>query len=115
MRSGKFLERHLADARKGDPVALAKVLSRPELTEEAEPYFAAFLAVTRDRPIAAGMGGAIILPVPSWAIEMYLRRVGVDEIDIAEDVEILAAIDDGYVRLQAEITAAEAAKNTKGG
>ena len=110
MKWGKHLERFLADARRGDKVALAKVLSRPELTEEAEPYFAAFLAVTRDRPIAVGMGGAIVLPVPSWAVEMYARRTGVEEFEIAEFVDIICAIDDNYVRLQAEIAAAAADK-----
>ena len=114
MKWGKYLDRFLADARRGDKVALAKVLSRPELSEEAEPYFAAFVAVSRDRPIAAGMSGAIILPVPSWAIEMHARRIGIDECELAEHVEIVAAIDDGYVRQEAERAAKEAEK-PKGG
>jgi hypothetical protein len=110
MRSGKNLHDFIERARRGDKEMLAKVLSRPELTEEAEPYYAVFVAVSRDRPMLTGGMVAMPLPVPRDTIEKQCLRMGVQPDELSEFVEIVARIDDLFVQESAEKTLADLKK-----
>lgn len=64
----------------------------------------------------SGMGVAMPLPVPRMAIESHARRVGVEEYQLDQFVEIVAALDDHDVAMIAERMAADSKKTTgKGG
>jgi hypothetical protein len=91
-------------------------MSQPEITDEAESYYAAFVALQRDRPILAGMAVALPLPVPRTMIEAHARRLRIDESELYEFVEIVAAIDDSYVDVEVRRVMAdlEADKRKKG-
>ena len=65
-------------AEKGDEWALQKLLSRPTLLPDAEPYYAAFVLLSRDRAIISiGMGAALPRPVPRDVIRREGERLDI--------------------------------------
>jgi hypothetical protein len=70
------------------------------------PYFNACRALNRDRPMLGGMM-VVPLPVPRTMIEAHARRLRIEEHDIHEFVEIVAACDDIFVEVENTRIAAE--------
>ena len=93
---------------------LAKVLSRPELTEEAEPYYFAFAALNPYRPMQAGFGVAFPLPIPRELIERQGERLGFEGGELDEFVDIVAAVDHDFIKRTAEQTRNETLARGKG-
>ena len=107
---GRVLPTLIERARAGDADARATVLRQPEIDPEAEPYYSAFLFVSRDRPLMAGAMVVLPLAVPRDVIERHCRRLGVDEGELFEFVEIVARIDDDFIRVEGERVLAETSK-----
>jgi hypothetical protein len=96
-------------AEKGDEWALQKLLSRPTLLPDAEPYYAAFVLLSRDRAIISiGMGAALPRPVPRDVIRREGERLGYDGDALDDFVEALTMIDDFHVETEVRRAAAEA-------
>ena len=86
-------------AEKGDDMAVDRLLSRPTLSSDAEPYYAAFVLLSRDRAtesISMGMAGGLSLPrpVPRDAIRREGERLGYDGDALDDFVEAITLIDD---------------------
>lgn len=101
-------------AANGDGWASDKLYSRPQITAEAAPYWAAFLLLGRDRPeqsISLGMAGGLTLPrpVPRESIRREGERLGYDGDALEDFVEIVMRIDDLYI----EVTTKRIADETK--
>lgn len=82
------------------------------LSAEAAEYFAAFLALGRDRQrdsVSLGMAGGVSLPmpVPREAIRREGRRLGYQGDGLDDFVEIVAAIDDFHLETESRRIAAE--------
>lgn len=100
-------------AEKRDPWAVDRLLSRPLITSETEPYWFAFLTLARDRPtesISLGMGGGLTLPrpIPRETIRRDGSRLGYEADALDDFVEIIALIDDFHVELEVRRIAATA-------
>lgn len=100
-------------AEKGDEWALQKLLSRPTLLPDAEPYYAAFVLLSRDRQtesISMGLAGGLSLPrpVPRDVIRREGERLGYDGDALDDFVEALTMIDDCHVETEVRRAAAEA-------
>lgn len=62
------------------------------------------------------MSAALPLPVPRTMIDAHARRLRIDDAELHEFVEIVAAIDDGFVEIEAKRIAADLEKDkAKGG
>ena len=90
-------------AARGDDWAFKRLLSRPVLTAEAEPYWQSFTYLSRDRTYLAlslGMAGGLKLPQPILrdAMRAEGRRRGYQGDGLADFTEIVAAIDDAFVQ-----------------
>ena len=90
-------------AARGDDWAFRRLLSRPELSPEAEPYWQSFAYLSRDRTYLAlslGMAGGLKLPqpIPREAIRTEGRRRGYECEGLDDFTEIVAAIDDAFVQ-----------------
>lgn len=99
-------------ASEGDPSAIEKVLRRPILTEEAEPYYEAFDRLHRDRTknnMSLGMAGSIQLPNPisRALITSEGERLGYEGEDLEDFVDIVMGIDDYFVEVEAKRVLAE--------
>lgn len=112
----------MADA--GDQWAVDKLLSRPTLIIEAEPYWQAFVYLARDRPtesISLGMAGGLSLPrpIPRDAIRQEGKRNGFTGEGLDDFTEIVTAIDDIFVEVTVKAEhdrariAAEQARNKR--
>lgn len=100
-------------AENGDDWAVDRLLSRPAIPDDAAPYWAAFLLLSRDRPnqsISMGMGGGLILPRPISrdTIRREGRRLGYSGDALDDFTEILTGIDDKYVEITVRKAAADA-------
>lgn len=101
-------------AKQGTEWAVDKLLTRPEVTEQAAPFWAAFLLLSRDRPelsLSLGMAGGLTLPrpVPRESIRREGERLGYDGDALEDFVEIVMRIDDLYI----EVTTKRIAEETK--
>lgn len=81
--------------------------SRPILTDEAVEYYAAWRRLGRDRPfkiVGGGFGPSaeFPLPIPTPAIEARGRHLGFDGFELDLFTDVLTAVDDHYVELQAK-------------
>ena len=90
-------------AARGDDWAHERLLSRPELSAEAGPYWQSFAYLSRDRTYLAlslGMAGGLKLPqpIPRDAIRAEGRRRGYQGGGLDDFTEIVAAIDDAFVQ-----------------
>ncbi len=90
-------------AARGDDWAHERLLSRPMLTAEAEPYWQSFTYLSRDRTYLAlslGMAGGLKLPqpIPRDSIRKEGNRHGYRGESLADFTEIVAAIDDAFVQ-----------------
>ena len=90
-------------AARGDDWAHERLLSRPELSAETEPYWGAFTYLSRDRTYLAlsmGMAGGLQLPqpIPRETIRKEGNRRGYRGESLADFTEIIAAIDDAFVQ-----------------
>ena len=98
-------------ASRGDKAARAKLLSRPELSDKVLPYWIAFNALSRDRPVIGGMA-----PTPRNitldAIRAEAARLGYvgDGFDIF--VGILRDVDDHWLRTEMTRLLAESHNRT---
>jgi len=98
---------------KGDDWATDQLLSRPNPSSEANRYWLAFLALSRDRgheSISMGMAGGLSLPrpVPREAIRREGQRLAYSSEGLADFVEIVTSIDDFYVEVEVKRAATEA-------
>ena len=118
------MARWQADAAKGDDWAADQLLSRPDLDAEAEPYWHAFLALSRDRQfdsLSLGMGGGVRIPcvITRETIRREGERQGYDGEDLDDFVEIVTGIDDAFLAIEmqriADDTKKQAGKMKKGG
>lgn len=103
--------RNAAD--KGQEWATDRLLSRPALSSDAEPYWAAFLGLARDRPresISMGMGGSLMLPrpIPRETIRREAHRLGWRGDELEDFTEVIALTDDFYVEVEVKRIADEA-------
>lgn len=99
-------------AAKGDTEAVDRLLSRPALSNEAIPYWSAFITLSRDRPhesISMGMSGGLTIPrpVPRETIRREGRRLGYSGDGLEDFVEIVACIDDALVETEVKRAATE--------
>ena len=90
-------------AARGDDWAHERLLSRPELSAEAEPYWQSFAYLSRDRTYLAlslGMAGGLKLPqpIPRETIRKEGNRRGYRGDGLDDFTEIVAAIDDAFVQ-----------------
>lgn len=90
-------------AARGDDWAFRRLLSRPVLSTEAEPYWQSFTYLSRDRTYLAlslGMAGGLQLPqpIPRGSIRKEGNRRGYRGEGLDHFTEIVAAIDDAYVQ-----------------
>ena len=90
-------------AARGDDWAFRRLLSRPELSAEAEPYWQSFAYLSRDRTYLAlslGMAGGLKLPQPILreSIRKEGNRRGYRGDGLDDFTEIVAAIDDAFVQ-----------------
>jgi hypothetical protein len=92
----------------------AAILARPKLSDEAEPYFAAFNSLSRYRGMIATGFSAFPLPIPPEAIEKHGLRAGFED-ELEEFVEIVAAIDEEHLRNEADRIIAESKTRTAKG
>lgn len=88
------------------------LLSRPDLPEDAVPYYAAFQLLKRDRPtesISMGMAGGVSrpLPVPREAIIREGERRGLEGDELEDFIEAVLQIDDFDIETQTKRLAAE--------
>lgn len=100
-------------AEKGDSSAVDRLMSRPILSSDAEPFYAAFLILSRDRPtesISLGMAGGLSLPrpVPRDAMRREGERLGLDGEALDDFVETVMRMDDCYVETEVKRAAAKA-------
>lgn len=66
----------------------------PDLPDGAGIYIAAFNRLVSDRPLAIGMGGAILGRIPFAAIDRWARRAGIRDPDaFARFDRIICALD----------------------
>jgi len=93
-------------ATKGDADAVDDLLSQPEISDDAEPYWLAFKRLERSRPMVGGMV-AFPRPVPPEQIEREGRRLGFEHDDLEEFIEIVMEIDDHAVELAMQRLAKE--------
>ena len=89
------------------------MLSRPDPCREAEPYWLAFVMLSRDRlheSISLGMAGGLTLPrpVPREAIRREGRRLAHRGTDLEDFVEIVMRVDDFYVEVAVKRAADDA-------
>lgn len=89
------------------------MLSRPFLDPGAEPFFAAWLMLSRDRAresISLGMAGGFSIPrpIPRDTIAREGERLGHDGEALEDFTEILLRIDDFFVELEVTRAAADA-------
>jgi hypothetical protein len=92
--------------------ATERLLSRPDLPDEAEPYWAAFLDLDRDRrrnTIGGGMVGSVDLPdcINLDRIRGEGARQGYEGDGLEDFVAVLRGIDDEFVRVNSLRIAAE--------
>lgn len=92
--------------------AQERLLSRPDLPDEAEPYWAAFLDLDRDRrknKIGGGMVGSVDLPdcIELDRIRAEGVRQGYEGDGLEDFVAVLRGIDDEFVRVNSLRIAAE--------
>lgn len=95
-------------ANKGDRDAVKELLSQPEISDDAEPYWLAYNRLKRTRPMVGGMV-TILRPIPPADIEREGRRLGFEHDDLDEFAEIVAEVDDHDI----EITMRSIAKETE--
>lgn len=91
-------------AEAGDAFAVERLLSRPDLPLEAEPYWLAFTDLDRNRPknkIGGGMAGTVDLPdsIDLDRIRAEGGRQGYEGEGLEDFVAILRGIDDEFVRV----------------
>lgn len=67
---------------------------KPELPEWLEPVLEAFLALSRSRPAAVGMGGVIFLPIPASEAIAMANAIGWPPLDF---LRVIADADALYV------------------
>jgi hypothetical protein len=89
-----------------------RLLSRPDLPDEAEPYWSAFLDLDRDRrrnKIGGGMVGSVDLPdcISLDRIRAEGARQGYEGDGLEDFVAVLRGIDDEFVRVNSLRIAAE--------
>lgn len=97
-------------ASKGDPDAVADLLSQPEISEDAEPYWAAFERLSpRERPYVGGMV-AFPRPVPRDLIEREGRRLGYEHDDLDDFVRIIVDAEDFSIELEMKRLAEESSR-----
>lgn len=89
------------------------LLSRPTLSAEAAPYWAAFVDLDRDRgreSINLGMAGGLSLPrtVPREVIRREGERLGYTGEGLADFTEIVVRIDDYYIEVTTKAEAERA-------
>ncbi len=98
------------------------LLRRPVLSSDAGPYWAAFLDLSRDRPmesLSLGMAGGTSLPrpVPRETIRREGKRRGFAGDALDDFTEIVVGIDDAFVEVtvkaEAKRLAAAARQNRK--
>lgn len=92
--------------------ATERLLSRPDLPSEAEPYWSAFTDLDRSRPknkIGGGMIGTVDLPecIDLDKIRAEGARQGYEGEALEDFVAILRGIDDEFVRVNSLRIAAE--------
>lgn len=80
------------------------LLSRPDIDEEGEPYWLAFLTLSRDRRhdnVSGGMGGGVRIPcvIDRETIRREGKRQGYEREDLDDFVAIVAGIDDAYLEI----------------
>ena len=100
------------------------LLSRPDMDDEGEPYWLAFLTLARDRQhdsLSLGMGGGVRIPcvITRETIRREGDRLGYSGEDLDDFVEIVTGIDDAYLAIEmqriADDTKKQAGKMKKGG
>lgn len=77
------------------------------LSEEAAFYHGELLSLARERQSMAGFAVALPLPLPRTVIEAHAARQGIDAGELREYVEIIAAIDDGFIEIETKRMLAE--------
>ncbi len=92
--------------------ATERLLSRPDLPDEAETYWAAFLDLDRDRrrnKIGGGMVASVDLPdcIDLDRIRAEGARQGYEGDSLEDFVAVLRGIDDEFVRVNSLRIAAE--------
>lgn len=107
-----------ARAEAGDREALDRLLSRPMLSAQAEPYWQAFSYLERDRDEfshSLGMAGGLLLVkrIKRPVIRGEGRRLGYRSADLDDFVEIVAAFDDERVMLVNRKSAADVQASMK--
>jgi hypothetical protein len=102
-------------SKKGDPDAVAFLLSQPDVSGDAEEYWAAYQRLHRDRAevsISAGMGGGVLLPkrVPLPVVRAEGRRLLFAGDDLEDFVFIVSHADDHFFTLETKRIAADVAR-----
>ena len=102
----------LASKPGGDDWATDKLMSRPDLPDDCQEYYAAWCDLHRDRPlrsISMGMGGSVELPrfLPLEAIRLYGERRKYSGDELEDFITIVRRIDDFYVELESKRIAAD--------
>lgn len=85
-------------ATKGDADAVDDLLSQPEISDDAEPYWLALKRLERSRPMVGGMV-TFPRPIEPDQIENEGRRLGFEHDDLDEFIEIVMEVDDHAVEL----------------